>query len=124
IFADVDNDGDQDLVLAGSLQPMLLVNDSTGQFTHVPDAFVFARPLQGVLTGATLADFDRDGFLDVYLCVYSYFFGAGDDTAGPTCWSPTTSARRTCTATSGRSTDTCGSKTSPRPPESSITAPA
>ncbi len=82
IFADVDNDGDQDLVLAGSLQPMLLVNDGTGQFTHVPDAFVFARPLQGVLTGATLADFDRDGFLDVYLCVYSYFFGAGDDKAG------------------------------------------
>lgn len=82
IFADVDNDGDQDLVLAGSLQPMLLLNDGRGRFTHVPDAFVFARPLQGVLTGATLADFDRDGFLDVYLCVYSYFFGAGDDKAG------------------------------------------
>ena len=29
-----------------------------------------------------MADFDRDGFLDVYLCVYSYFFGAGEDKAG------------------------------------------
>ena len=29
-----------------------------------------------------MADYDRDGFLDVYLCVYSYFFGAGEDKAG------------------------------------------
>ncbi len=29
-----------------------------------------------------MADFDRDGFLDAYLCVYSYFFGAGEDKAG------------------------------------------
>ena len=29
-----------------------------------------------------MADYDRDGFLDVYLCVYSYFFGAGEEKAG------------------------------------------
>ena len=29
-----------------------------------------------------MADYDRDGFLDLYLCVYSYFFGAGEDKAG------------------------------------------
>ena len=104
-----------------------------------------------------MADYDRDGFLDLYLCVYSYFYGAGEDkagtpmpyydarngppsvlfrndghgrfvdvtreadstrattattsprpgptttaTGGPTSWWPTTSARRTCTATRAR----------------------
>jgi Flp pilus assembly protein TadD/peroxiredoxin len=82
LFADVDNDGDQDLVLATSLQPLLLLNDGRGHFTVVDNAFTFAAPLQGVLTGVTMADFDRDGFLDAYLCVYSYFFGAGEDKAG------------------------------------------
>ncbi len=82
LFADVDNDGDQDLVLATSLQPLLLLNDGRGHFAVVDKAFTFAAPLQGVLTGVTMADFDRDGFLDAYLCVYSYFFGAGEDKAG------------------------------------------
>ena len=29
-----------------------------------------------------MADYDRDGFLDLYLCVYLYFIGAGEDKAG------------------------------------------
>jgi Flp pilus assembly protein TadD/peroxiredoxin len=82
LFADVDNDGDQDLVLATSLRPLLFVNDGTGRFSQVPDAFQFKQPLQGVLTSIAMADYDRDGFLDLYLCVYSYFFGAGEDKAG------------------------------------------
>jgi len=82
LFADVDNDGDQDLVVATSTNPLLFVNDGTGHFTPVQDAYRFARPLQGVLTSITMADYDRDGFLDLYLCVYSYFFGAGEDKAG------------------------------------------
>ena len=81
-FVDVDNDGDQDLVVATSTNPLLFINDGKGHFTPVPDAFRFARPLQGVLTSITMADYDRDGFLDLYLCVYSYFFGAGEDKAG------------------------------------------
>src|SRR4051794_27590431 len=82
LFADVDNDGDQDLVLATATGLLLFVNDGNGHFTPVPDAFTFARPLQGVLTSITMADYDRDGFLDLYVCVYSYFFGAGEDKAG------------------------------------------
>ena len=82
LFADVDNDGDQDLVLATATQPLLFVNDGAARFAAVPDAFRFARPLQGVLTSISMADYDRDGFLDLYLCVYSYFFGAGEDKAG------------------------------------------
>ncbi|HEY8549077.1 MAG TPA: FG-GAP-like repeat-containing protein [Vicinamibacterales bacterium] len=82
LFADVDNDGDQDLVLSTGLQPLLFTNDGRGRFAPVADAFRFAQPLQGVLTSMSMADFDRDGFLDLYLCVYSYFFGAGEDKAG------------------------------------------
>lgn len=82
LFVDVDNDGDQDLVVATSTNPLLFINDGAGHFTPVPDAFRFARPLQGVLTSITMADYDRDGFVDLYLCVYSYFFGAGEDKAG------------------------------------------
>jgi Flp pilus assembly protein TadD len=82
LFADVDNDGDQDLVLATATKPLLFINDGKGRFTPVQDAFRFDRPIQGVLTSITMADYDRDGFLDLYLCVYSYFFGAGEDKAG------------------------------------------
>ena len=82
LFADIDNDGDQDLVLATGTQPLLFTNDGKGRFTPVPGAFRFDAPLQGVLTGLSMADYDRDGFLDVYLCVYSYFFGAGEEKAG------------------------------------------
>jgi Tfp pilus assembly protein PilF/peroxiredoxin len=82
LFADVDNDGDQDLVLSTGTRPLLFVNDGKGRFANVPDAFQFTRPLQGVLTSIAMSDYDRDGFLDLYLCVYSYFFGAGEDKAG------------------------------------------
>ena len=82
LFADVDNDGDQDLVLATGTRPLLFVNDGKGRFTPVADAFRFQRPLQGSLTSIAMADYDRDGFLDLYLCVYSYFYGAGEDKAG------------------------------------------
>jgi tetratricopeptide (TPR) repeat protein len=82
LFADADNDGDQDLVLATGTRPLLFVNDGKGRFSHIPDAFHFRQPLQGVLTSIAMADYDRDGFLDLYLCVYSYFFGAGEDKAG------------------------------------------
>jgi Tfp pilus assembly protein PilF len=82
LFVDVDNDGDEDLVLATSTVPMLFLNDGKGHFTPVSNGFQFATPLQGVLTSISMADYDRDGFVDLYLCVYSYFFGAGEDKAG------------------------------------------
>ena len=82
LFVDVDNDGDQDLVLSTGTSPLLFTNDGKGRFSNVADAFRFRHPLQGVLTSISMADYDRDGFLDLYLCVYSYFFGAGEDKAG------------------------------------------
>ncbi len=57
LFADVDNDGDQDLVLATGTRPLLFVNDGKGRFAPVPDAFRFRAAAPG------RADLDRDGRL-------------------------------------------------------------
>ena len=35
------------------------------------------------MTSAAAADYDRDGFVDVYLCAYSYLIGVSEDKAGP-----------------------------------------
>ncbi len=82
LFADVDNDGDQDLILNLSAGPVLFLNDGKGRFTRVPDAFHFQEGLQGSPMSMAMADYDRDGFLDLYLCVYSFYYGAGEGKAG------------------------------------------
>ena len=79
----MDNDGDQDLVLVTRTGPLLFVNDGKGHFTRDPDAFRFNQRLRGSLTSAAMADYDRDGFLDLYLCAYSYLIGVSEDKAGP-----------------------------------------
>ena len=83
LFADVDNDGDQDLILLTRTGPLLFKNDGKAHFQRDPDAFQFKQPLQGSLTSAAMADYDRDGFLDIYLCAYGYFIGVSEDKAGP-----------------------------------------
>jgi Tfp pilus assembly protein PilF/peroxiredoxin len=82
LFADVDNDRDQDLVLVTRTGLLLFVNDGRGHFTRVPDAFRIKGALRGSPTSMAMADYDRDGFLDIYLCSYSYFIGASEDKAG------------------------------------------
>jgi Tfp pilus assembly protein PilF/peroxiredoxin len=82
LFADVDNDRDQDLILSSSAGPVLFDNDGSGRFTRVPSAFRFREGLRGSPMSMAMADYDRDGFLDLYLCVYAFYFGAGEDKAG------------------------------------------
>ena len=55
--------------------PMLFVNQGGGKFRQRPDAFHFAQPPQGTFTGAAVADYDRDGWLDIYFCLYLYYQG-------------------------------------------------
>ena len=82
LFADVDNDGDQDLLLVTRTGLLLFVNDGKGHFTEMKDAFRFKGALRGSPTSVAMADYDRDGFLDLYLCTYAYFIGASEDKAG------------------------------------------
>ena len=75
LFADVDNDGNQDLLVVLGTGPVLFVNQGNGTFRLKADAFHFAQEPQGIFTGAAFGDYDRDGWLDLYLCVYSYYQG-------------------------------------------------
>ncbi|GAB4047699.1 CRTAC1 family protein [Spirosoma litoris] len=63
-FADIDNDGDQDLLVTNhELPTMLLENDGTGHFTDITTQSGITGvvdPLQGIMR-----DFDNDGYVDV-----------------------------------------------------------
>jgi Flp pilus assembly protein TadD/peroxiredoxin len=61
-------------VVCGS-GPLLFLNQGDGTFSIKRDAFKFAHPPQGTFTHAAIADYDRDGRLDIYFCVYSYYLG-------------------------------------------------
>jgi tetratricopeptide (TPR) repeat protein len=75
LFADIDNDGRQDLIVVRTNGPLLFLNQGGGKFHQKPDAFKFATPPQGTFTGAAVADYDRNGWLDIYFCLYVYYQG-------------------------------------------------
>ena len=75
LFADFRNIGLQDLLVVCGSGPLLFLNDGKGAFTLKRDAFQFAKPPQGTFTHAAIADYDGDGRLDIYFCLYSYYLG-------------------------------------------------
>jgi tetratricopeptide (TPR) repeat protein len=77
LFADFSNRGVQDVILVRTSGPAMFVNDGSGKFCEKRDAFHFEHPPQGTFTGAAVADYDRDGWLDIYFCLYSYYQGTG-----------------------------------------------
>jgi len=78
VFADLRNTGRQDLIVVRANGPLLFLNAGDGSFELKRDAFHFAKPPQGSFTGVAVADYDRDGLLDVYFCLYSYYQGLSD----------------------------------------------
>ncbi len=75
LFADFENKGLQDLLVVCGGGPLLFVNQGDGRFSIKRDAFKFKTPPQGTFTHAALADYDGDGRLDIYFCLYSYYLG-------------------------------------------------
>ena len=75
LFADFENKGLQDLLVVCGTGPLLFQNQGSGTFSLKRDAFKFARPPQGTFTHAAVADYDRDGRLDIYFCMYMYYLG-------------------------------------------------
>ena len=65
LFVDLDNDGDQDLVLAMLKRVVLMANDGTGRFE--PREVLAAANVD--LHSLSAADYDNDGDLDLYACV-------------------------------------------------------
>jgi tetratricopeptide (TPR) repeat protein/peroxiredoxin len=75
LFADFENKGRQDLLVVCDGGPLLFLNQGNGEFSLKRDAFKFVRPPQGTFTHASIADYDRDGRLDIYFCLYNYYLG-------------------------------------------------
>lgn len=72
LFGDYDNDGDRDLFVVTVGQILLFDNDGRGHFARSKRAqFEIPPEDRGTMTMPALADYDRDGFLDLYVCVYS-----------------------------------------------------
>jgi hypothetical protein len=67
LLVDLDNDGDQDLVIATKLGLILMANDGLGSFSVKSSKLIpEADPIS-----LSAADFDQDGDLDLYACCYS-----------------------------------------------------
>ncbi len=69
IFADIDNDGDKDLFIARYLTTnKFLINNGDGTFTdRTPE---FGLDLASTSVTAFFFDYDRDGFVDLYVGTY------------------------------------------------------
>ncbi|ETW99686.1 MAG: hypothetical protein ETSY1_14070 [Candidatus Entotheonella factor] len=65
-FADVDQDGDPDLIIANEFRPnILLLNDGSGRFSNVSATHLPQTRRDSEDVG--IADFDRDGDLDIVI---------------------------------------------------------
>ena len=71
VWFDYDNDGDQDLYLAGMVHHYLFRNDGDDGFENVTEVVLDALPsladARPNVFAAAAADFDQDGFEDLYL---------------------------------------------------------
>ncbi len=82
VWGDYDNDGFPDLYVTQYGKCILYHNNGDGTFTDVTDqAGVAATELGTVFhTGATFFDYDRDGFLDLYVGGYANFLPSSQRT--------------------------------------------
>lgn len=69
--ADIDNDDDVDVLLTAFGPNLLLINDGNGRFHDASASSGLAHP--GHATSAVFIDFDRDGWLDLYVANYVEF---------------------------------------------------
>lgn len=69
-FADFDNDGDLDVIVGRNRLPSIYLMNENGLFVDRTKSHVNVG-LPGLVSSVSVADFDQDGLLDVYLATYS-----------------------------------------------------
>lgn len=69
LLLDLDNDGDKDLVVSQDFRILFMENDGAGHFE-----LVFGSSTKAQSFSLSAADFDLDGFVDVYICGYNPSF--------------------------------------------------
>ncbi|MCB0762138.1 MAG: VCBS repeat-containing protein [Flavobacteriales bacterium] len=76
LWFDMDNDGDSDVLITYYLsQSLLYRNDGDWNFTNITEAAgIPSHPIAKTF-GAACADYDKDGFLDIYLSNYNWISG-------------------------------------------------
>ncbi|NQV25210.1 MAG: VCBS repeat-containing protein, partial [Rhodopirellula sp.] len=70
LFADFDNDGDDDLMLGRTLVPSQYFENLDGQFVDRTDTLIDGG-LPALVTSVSAADYNGDGLLDVYFATYA-----------------------------------------------------
>ncbi|MFQ5664075.1 MAG: FG-GAP repeat domain-containing protein [Terriglobia bacterium] len=79
VFFDYDNDGDPDLLMTGH-QLLLFENDGQGSFTFLDRKQIglsTAVEESSSFYSACVTDYNRDGWLDFYVCSYAWQAGEG-----------------------------------------------
>ena len=69
LFLDMDNDGDEDLVVAMNWGLLLLANDGDGHFAPHSERRK-RKPIPSAPSALAAADYDGDGLVDIYVCTY------------------------------------------------------
>jgi hypothetical protein len=72
--ADIDNDGDQDLVVTNLNFNCLFINDGKGHFKDFAKQAGIAGRTVDWSTGIAFGDYDKDGLLDIYIANYADLF--------------------------------------------------
>lgn len=81
LFADLDNDGDQDLIVSLGTSLLLMANDGTGKFSA--RARLHPHPTAQSLSAV---DYNNDGRLDIYVCSYGNSLETFADSQTPMPW--------------------------------------
>ena len=70
LFADFDNDGDQDVFLGRTLQPSVYLVNEDGRFVE-RSLDLFDSPLPALVSSVSAVDYDDDGLLDLYVSTFA-----------------------------------------------------